>query len=303
MSERRRKQRRRLMLVAETASIQRYAVARYTLFKLRYSLKPKYKVLLSFGFAGITGLGAQVWVPLPFTPIPITMQVFTVLLAGVLLGGVFGSLSQLIYLGLGAAGIPWFSGLKSGLPWTFASGGYVLGFVVAAYVVGKLTDKFIRLRHFQTSLLVMLLGVLIIYGFGLVHLNLFFSCVLGKPLTILETFLYGAIPFIPGDIMKAVVAALIVGVLCPKQPYNGEVDVGKMLTTKTKYVIALSTVLGLAMFILAYFWWSMVGWIKPLNFEFARICLTSSITMIILGIIIGKIFEKKLKTFKATTKP
>ena len=296
MSERRRKQRRRLRLVAETVPVQKYATAYSTLFKLKYGLKLKYKVLLSFGFAGITGLGAQVWIPLPFTPIPITMQVFTVLLAGVLLGGVFGSLSQLIYLGLGVIGIPWFAGLKNGLPWNFASGGYIFGFVVAAYVVGKLTDKFIRLRHFQTSLLVMLLGVLIIYGFGLVHLNLFFNHVLGKPLTVLETFLYGAIPFIPGDIMKAVAAALIVGFLFPKQPYNGEVDVGKMLTSKIKYVIALSIVLGLAMFILAYFWWSMVGWIKPLNFEFAKICLTSSITMIILGIIIGKIFEKKLKT-------
>ena len=213
MSERRRKQRRRLRLVAETVPVQKYATAYSTLFKLKYGLKLKYKVLLSFGFAGITGLGAQVWIPLPFTPIPITMQVFTVLLAGVLLGGVFGSLSQLIYLGLGVIGIPWFAGLKNGLPWNFASGGYILGFVVAAYVVGKLTDKFIRLRHFQTSLLVMLLGVLIIYGFGLVHLNLFFNHVLGKPLTVLETFLYGAIPFIPGDIMKAVAAALIVGFL------------------------------------------------------------------------------------------
>lgn len=294
-SRKRRYQLLRAKTFQEKVSFQRYVTFRFLLFKLRYGLKLKYKVLASIGFAGLTGLSAQVWIPLPFTPIPITMQVFTVLLAGVLLGGVFGGLSQLVYVGLGSLGIPWFAGLKSGLPWTFASGGYLFGFIVAAYVVGKLTDKFIRLRYFYTSLLVMFFGVLIIYSFGLTHLYFFFNYALSKPLTVLETFLYGAIPFIPGDIMKAVIAALIVGVLCPKQPYNGEVDIGKTLTTKTRYVIVLSIILGLFIFALAYFWWCTVGWIKPLNLEFAKICLTSSITMIVLGILAGKIFEKKIK--------
>ena len=85
-------------------------------FSWRRGLGLAGNVMLSLCFAGLTGLAAQVRVPLPFTPVPITGQVFAVLLGGVFLGGGYGALSQILYLGMGAAGVPWLAGGGSGLP-------------------------------------------------------------------------------------------------------------------------------------------------------------------------------------------
>jgi len=67
-----------------------------------------YRILLSLTFTGITGLCAQIRFYLPFTPVPVTGQVFAVLLSGAILGKEYGTLSQLLYVFAGIAGIPWF---------------------------------------------------------------------------------------------------------------------------------------------------------------------------------------------------
>jgi MFS superfamily sulfate permease-like transporter len=95
--------------------------------------------------------------------------------------------------------------------------------------------------------------------------------------------------------MKCVFAALIVGALVPKESYDHEADIGKVLPSKTKNILTTGMVLGLFLFAIVYFWWMIAGWIKPVDFEFMKICLTSTVIMIVLGTIIGKLAEKKIK--------
>jgi biotin transport system substrate-specific component len=90
-------------------------------------------------FAALTALGARVTIPLPFTPVPVTLQVLFPLLAGLLLGGKRGALSQAEYVAAGLAGFPVFAKGGSGLAYLFGpTGGYLLGFIAAAFVVGEL---------------------------------------------------------------------------------------------------------------------------------------------------------------------
>ncbi|MFA4991708.1 MAG: biotin transporter BioY, partial [Candidatus Omnitrophota bacterium] len=90
------------------------------------------KFILAFGMAGLTGILAQLRIMLPWTPVPITGQTLAVLLAGVLLGRSWGGISQVIYVVLGVAGIPWFNGFAGGYGVLLTpSGGYLLGFILS----------------------------------------------------------------------------------------------------------------------------------------------------------------------------
>lgn len=206
-------------------SLARYYEARYSFYRWRYETKVIYKVLLALGFAVFTGLVAQIKIPLPWSPVPITGQTFAVLLAGVLLG-VWGGLSQALYVGIGAAGVPWFAGWKGGIGvLTGATGGYLIGFILAALFLGFFTDKFIKSRSFLSMLILMLFAnFVIIHGLGLLQLSNFLASI-GKPAKdFLHLLWLGTIPFIPGDITKAVLAALITRAITPKTSYNGEID-------------------------------------------------------------------------------
>ena len=94
-------------------------------------------VLLVAAAAALTGLAAQVSIPL--VPVPVTLQTFTVLLAGAALGPLRGGASMLLYLAVGAAGVPWFAEQNSGI--ALPTFGYIVGFVVAAAVVGGLARR------------------------------------------------------------------------------------------------------------------------------------------------------------------
>jgi biotin transport system substrate-specific component len=90
-------------------------------------------------FGAATAMGAYIMIPLP--PVPITLQTLFVVLAGALLGGRLGALSQVVYLLLGIIGLPVFHGGKGGLGILLGpTGGYLVGFIAAAYVVGKLIE-------------------------------------------------------------------------------------------------------------------------------------------------------------------
>jgi biotin transport system substrate-specific component len=93
-----------------TVYVDKYKRIRYDFFKWRYELELVNKVVLAFGFACLTGLLAQVRFYLPWTPVPITGQTFAVMLAAILLGRYWGGISQGMYVGIGAAGAPWFAG-------------------------------------------------------------------------------------------------------------------------------------------------------------------------------------------------
>jgi biotin transporter BioY len=155
---------------------------------------------LVIGFACLTALGAQIsfWVGL----VPITGQTFAVLLTGALLGSRRGALSQLSYLAIGITGIPyWFAlGGAPGIARLIGpTGGYLIGFVAAAFVVGWLTERGWDKRVW-TAIPAMLVGCAVYDIFGLLWLLHFVSAS-----QVLQVGLY---PFIVGDAIKIFVAAL-----------------------------------------------------------------------------------------------
>jgi biotin transport system substrate-specific component len=155
-------------------------------------------VLLIVGAAAFTGLCAQVSIPLPFTPVPITLQTFAVLLAGAALGPWRGGAAMLLYLVAGVAGVPWFAEQGSG--YAFASFGYIVGFIVAAIVVGAFASRGAD-RSVGGTVAIMVLGNLIIYAFGVPWL----MAATGMPLLVgLEQGLW---PFVLGDALKIALAA------------------------------------------------------------------------------------------------
>jgi len=93
-------------------------------------------------FAALTGAIAWFKIPLPFTPVPITLQTLMVLLSGAMLGPYYGALSMIVYLLLGAIGLPVFAGGSSGIPSLLGpTGGYLLSYPVAAFVIGYMLQK------------------------------------------------------------------------------------------------------------------------------------------------------------------
>jgi biotin transport system substrate-specific component len=180
-------------------------------FRWRYELSLPKKLALAFGVAALTGLLAQARFYLPWSPVPITGQTFGVLLAGVLLGTWWGGVSMAMYAGLGAAGIPWFTGLNGGIAYLAGpTGGYVIGFILAALFLGYFTDKHIKTRRFAVMLGLMLFAsFVLIYGPGLLQLHLWLANIKGEPATFSQLLSMGAIPFLAGDATKAVIAALI----------------------------------------------------------------------------------------------
>ncbi len=155
-------------------------------------------VLLILGAAALTGLCAQISIPLPFTPVPLTLQTFAVLLSGAALGPWRGGAAMLLYLVAGVAGVPWFAEQGSG--YAFASFGYIVGFVVAATVVGALASRGAD-RTVSGTIVIMVIGNLIIYAFGVPWL----MGATGMPLMVaLEA---GVWPFVLGDALKIALAA------------------------------------------------------------------------------------------------
>jgi biotin transport system substrate-specific component len=153
-------------------------------------------------FVLLTAVGACIRIPLPFSPVPITLQTFFVLLAGAFLGSGFGALSQLFYILLGVSGLSLFTGSGSGLPYFFGpTGGYLCGFVVAAFFVGR---SIVSLRKNYVSVFALFCAAeLTILCLGALWLSVFFGYHLK------EAVLVGLLPFVPGDICKALLATAV----------------------------------------------------------------------------------------------
>ena len=192
---------------------------KYDVFRWRYQLSIPWKLVLALGMAALVGLLAQVRFPIPWSPVPVTGQTFAVLLAGVLMGRWWGGVSMAIYAGLGFAGLPWFTGWSSGLG---ATGGYIIGFILATLFLGYFTDKYVRLRSFPGMLGLMLFSsFVLIHVPGLIWLGLWLNIVTATPTTLVTVIGMGAAPFIVGDMAKAVMAAIIARGITPKSDYIG----------------------------------------------------------------------------------
>ena len=178
------------------------SAARLTFMDVAISRKGLlWDAVLVVGFACLTAAFAQIsfWIG----PVPITGQTFAVLLTGAFLGSRRGALSQLSYLAIGATGIPyWFAlGGPPGIARLIGpTGGYLIGFVAVAFLVGWLAERGWD-RRIWTAVLAMLAGEAVLYVFGLSWLTRF---VPGDK--VLQTGLY---PFIIGDLIKVTAAALI----------------------------------------------------------------------------------------------
>lgn len=160
-----------------------------------------YDVSLLLGGSWLIALAAQLTIPLPFSPVPITGQTFAVLLIGALAGRRLGSLSVAAYLAQGLAGLPVFAGGTSGLGRLLGpSGGYLLGFVAAAYLVGSLAERGWTQNAIKT-LLAMLIGNAAIYLFGLPMLALYVGSA--------QALAAGFYPFLIGDAIKILLATLM----------------------------------------------------------------------------------------------
>ncbi len=154
-------------------------------------------------FAAMMAVGAYIKIPLPMSPVPVTLQILFVLLAGAMLGARWGTISVIVYLLLGIAGLPVFSGGSSGLGMIFGpTGGYLVGFIAGAFFVGALCDRYGR-KHFHMNAIFMLLGLLFIYLFGIIQLiNI-------ANLTLSESLAIGFVPYVPGDILKLLISAFV----------------------------------------------------------------------------------------------
>ncbi len=150
-------------------------------------------------FGAATAAGAYIIVPVP--PVPVTLQTLFLSLAGVLLGARLAAMSQIVYVLIGAMGLPVFAGGKAGLGILIGpTGGYLVGFIAGAYVIGKLVElrPSAGMIWFFSS---MAAGTLIIYLFGVAQL-----CVVAQ-LSISKAVVVGVLPFIPGDAVKILLAA------------------------------------------------------------------------------------------------
>jgi biotin transport system substrate-specific component len=196
--------------------VERYRTWRIDAFTWRDELSVTKKVALALGMACVTGLLAQARIPLGFTPVPITGQNLGVLSSGVMLGPWFGALSMVLYIAIGACGMPWFQGGQGGTDYLvhYPTVGYLVGFVVAAFLIGRLTEKHLALRGFWGQLWLMLTGMFIILAMGAFYLSLN----LHKGFN--DTMIMGVLPFVIGDILKAALVASAATAILPKESRN-----------------------------------------------------------------------------------
>ena len=155
-------------------------------------------VVLVVGGAAFVGMSAQVVIPLPFTPVPLTLQTFAVLLAGAALGSMRGVLAMLVYAVVGIAGVPWFAEGSSGF--SAPSFGYIVGFILAAFVVGRIAENGAT-RSVPRTAGLMVVGNLVVYAVGVTWLKFSLGVDWATAVAL------GLTPFLIGDAIKIAAAA------------------------------------------------------------------------------------------------
>ncbi len=145
-----------------------------------------------------SGSPAQIAIPLPFTPVPLTLQTFAVLLTGAALGSLRGVLAMGLYAVAGVAGVPWFAEGSSGF--AAPSFGYILGFIAAAFIVGRIAEGGATRSAARTAGL-MVVGNLVIYAIGVTWLKFAIGVDWATAIAL------GLTPFLLGDAIKIAAAA------------------------------------------------------------------------------------------------
>jgi len=156
------------------------------------------QLVLVVGGAAFVGLAAQIAIPLPFTPVPLTLQTFAVLLTGAALGSMRGAISMALYAVVGMVGVPWFAQGSSG--YAAPSFGYILGFIVAAFIVGRIAENGAT-RSVPRTAGLMIIGNLVIYAIGVTWLKFALGVDFATAIAL------GVTPFLIGDAIKIAAAA------------------------------------------------------------------------------------------------
>ena len=171
-------------------------------------------VLLVVAASLVTAAAAQLEIRLPFTPVPISGQTFAVLMSGIVLGARRAFAAQMLYLVQGAAGMPFFSGGAAGaLHLVGPTGGYLMAFPFAAALTGALAENAWD-RKPVTTFLTMLAGSTIIFVLGLAQLS--------RYLPANQLLASGLLPFIPGDIIKSLLATAALPLVWRLVPRSGD---------------------------------------------------------------------------------
>lgn len=169
------------------------------------NLKARDIILISM-FAALTAVGAFIRIPLPL--VPFTLQYFFCALGAILLGAKRGALSQVLYVLIGLIGIPVFTqggGPQYILKPTF---GYLLGFIVGAYIIGKISEEF---KEFNVKNIFMActLGLGVIYIFGLIYMYIIMNFYLVHAYSAWKIVAVGFLPFIAGDLVLTLLISLV----------------------------------------------------------------------------------------------
>ena len=175
-------------------------------------------LLLAALMAAVCAVCSWISIPLPFTPVPLNLGTLAVFLAGGLLGWRYGSISVLVFVLLGAAGLPVFHGFTGGVGIiTGPTGGYIAGYIVAAFLTGLMTDTYFKGHSFDSSkaavytvlALAMTLGLAACYALG----TAWFMHISSTDFK--AALIMCVVPFLPGDAVKIAAAAILVRKLRP----------------------------------------------------------------------------------------
>ena len=164
-------------------------------------IRTKQMVLIAL-MTAVTCVLGPLSIPLPFNPVPISLTNFAIFLAIFILGMKNGTISFIIYLLLGAVGVPVFSSFRGGFQVLAGpTGGYLIGFIFLALIMGFALDHFDR--KLVPTIIGMIIGMAVCYAFGTVWLAKLLS------LSFKEGLMMGVIPYLPGDAAKIIIAAIV----------------------------------------------------------------------------------------------
>lgn len=167
-------------------------------------------LMLAALFAALTAVCSFISIPLPFTPVPVNLATLAVFLAGGLLGWKYGLISQLVYIVLGAAGVPVFHNFTAGLGiLTGPTGGYIIGYAAAALLTGLVIQLAAKRESILVLTLAMVCGLAACYLLG----TIWFMIVSGSGL--LASLIACVIPFLPGDALKIIAGCILIKKLRP----------------------------------------------------------------------------------------
>jgi biotin transport system substrate-specific component len=174
-------------------------------------LKVKNLILVAL-FAALTAIGAFIRIPMPIAPI--TLQTLFCIMAGMLLGPWLGSLSQVIYIVIGLLGLPVFTS-GGGIGYIFQpSFGYLIGLIPGAFLSGLIVNHMKKLK-FIPVLLASIAAMLVVYLVGVPYLYFIKDLYQHKGMPVADALYYGLVLFIPGDVLKCIVASILTVKLRP----------------------------------------------------------------------------------------